>query len=340
MKTASPGRRPTIVDVAALAGVSNSTASRVFDSKWDGRIREDTRHAVLEAAARLGYHGTSALVRGLQNGQTNIIALVVGSTTGYFYLEVLMKFVRALRATGRQVLIFEADPVRGLRDIVTQVHQYQVDAIIITAAATTSAILESFCDTAVPVIAFNREAPGSNISAVYCDGRSAARMAADFMLDQGLRSFAVISGDANVSKELGRVEGFCARVHERGGEVLNVFPGDYTYESGYALAKQLLARTRPDALFCAEDTIAMGAIDAARECFGLSVPEELSVMGFDNTSVGRFHAYALTTVAHPIEQLIEAAIETMERLLVAPEAPIQRVFDMQLVVRGSVRCRP
>ncbi len=330
-------KRVTIVDVAKLAKVSNSTASRVFDKKWDGLIKDETRQAVLDAAKSLGYLGTSALVRGLQRGRTNMVALVVGRTTGYFYLEVIMKFVRVLHATGRQVLIFEADPEKELENIVVQAHQYQVDAIIVTAAATSSSIINSFCDVSVPVIAFNRQVENSNISAVYCDGHAAACKVADFLMDNGHQTFMVISGNANVSKELGRIEGFCKRVEKRGGEILQIASGDYTYESGYAIASELLSIEKPDAFFCAEDTIAMGAIDAARGVFGLRIPEDLSVMGFDNTSVSRFKAYSLTTVEHPIMSMIEGTVDMMAKLLENPAKQMERIYDMRIVTRNSVK---
>ena len=326
----------TVVEVAQLAGVSTSTVSRVFDSKWAGRIKPETREMVLAAAKTLGYHGANALARGLSSRKSNIVALVIGRTTGYFYLEVIMKFVRELQATGRQVLIFEADPDKNMEDIVRQAHQYRVDAVVITAAATSSAVIDLFLETSIPVVAFNRYVQDSNISAVYCDGRLGAGQAADFLLANGHRTFGVISGDANLSKELQRVEGFAEVINSRGGRVLKIVEGDYGYESGYDSAKALFSDCRPEALFCTEDTIAMGAMDAARD-LGISIPNEMSVMGFDNTSVGRFQAYALTTMAHPVPRMIEATIEIIEKMLARPGSQFERVFSMRTVVRDSVR---
>ena len=132
-ETTKAKKRVSIVDVARLAGVSQATASRVFDPKWEGKIRPDTRSKVEEAAKSLGYYGTNALVRGLQGGSSGIVALVVGSTTGYFYLEVIMKFVHQLRATGRQVLIFEAGLHENLVEVVIQhyLHERNVFTILL-----------------------------------------------------------------------------------------------------------------------------------------------------------------------------------------------------------------
>ena len=324
-------KRISIVDVARWAGVSQATASRVFDPKWEGKIRPETRRAVEDAAKELGYYGTSALVRGLRGTRTGIIALVMGLTTGYLYQEVIMRFVRALRGKGWQVLIFEAEPARNVDAMIAQVCSYQVDGIIITAPATTTTEIDSFCETEIPVVVFNRAV------AVYCDGRTAAAAAADFLLSHGHRRIGVITGDANVSKEEGRIEGFCQRVEARGGEITAVIQGDYFYDSGYACAEALLKSQRPEAIFCAEDSIAMGAMDAARERFGLRIPEDLSIMGFDNISIGAFHSYRLTTMRHPLDKMIASTIEILEAMISEPSRQIERIYDMELVQRASVR---
>ncbi len=330
-------KRVSIVDVAHRAGVSQATASRVFDPKWEGKIRLETRAAVEKAAKELGYHGTSALVRGLRGTRTGIIALVMGLTTGYLYQEVIMRFVRALRGKGWQVLIFEAEPARNVDAMISQVCSYQVDAIIITAPATTTTVIDSFCDTDIPVVVFNRMVTGSHCSAVYCDGRTAAATAADFLLAHGHRRIGVITGNANVSKEEGRIEGFCQRIESQGGEIAAVIQGDYFYDSGYTCAESLLRSHHLDAIFCAEDSIAMGAMDAARACFGLRIPEDLSIMGFDNISIGAFRSYELTTMCYPLDKMIASTIEIVEAMIADPSRRIERIYDMDLVQRKSVR---
>ena len=115
-------RRSTIVEVAQLAGVSTATAARVFDPAWEGRVRQATRARVLAAAKELDYHRGDALVRGIQGRGTNMIAVVVGPSLGYFYQDVLMRFVHELRLMGKQALVFEMDPTSDLSSVVEQVH--------------------------------------------------------------------------------------------------------------------------------------------------------------------------------------------------------------------------
>ena len=336
MRPARSKKRASVVDVAKKAGVSQATVSRVFDPKWDGRIRPETRKLVEEAAAALGYRGVNALARSLQGEHSGIVALVVGPSTGYFYLEVIMKFVRRLREAGQQVLIFEVNPTKDLSAILSQVQCYQVDGIVITSAAT-SQIIDSFSATDIPTVVFNRTVTTDTCSAVYCDGSAAGAAAADFLMEHGHRRFCVITGNQNPSKERHRLEGFCRRVEQLGGEILEIVDGDYRYESGYEAAAALLEHQRPDALFCLEDTIAMGAMDAARELYGLRVPEDLSVMGFDNTTVGRFHPYSLTTVAHPVAEMVDATVELLQNMIQDPTLRSSRTFATKIMVRRSVR---
>ena len=112
-------KNPTIIDVAQQAGVSPSTVSRVFDPSWNGRIREETRRIVLQTANQLGYHGSNALARGLFTQRSGIIAFVIGKSVSDFYIDIVKKFLPLLQERGKQVLIFEIDPVVGVENILT-----------------------------------------------------------------------------------------------------------------------------------------------------------------------------------------------------------------------------
>ena len=330
-------KRVTLTNVAAEAGVSIITASRVFDPKWEDRIRPGTRKRVLEAAEKLGYHGTNALARALQGNRTNIIALVVGSFFSYHYQEVTSCFIHELQAVGKQVLVFEVSPTNDLATIYSQVHQYCVDAIIITAPATSAMNMATFIDADIPILIYGREVKDSNLSVICCDEYTAAAKAAAALMQCGHRTFGIISGNQNASTATSRIEGFRDKIRELGGEITYIVDGDYTYESGAVCMRKLLETTRPDVIYCAEDTIAMGAMDVARDEFHLRIPEDLSVMGFDNTSVCSMKAYDLSSVSYPIETMVRSSVNAIEKLIENPSLQIERVFDMSLVFRGSVK---
>ncbi len=328
--------RANINDVAKLSGVSIATAARVFNKKWEGKIRPETRQKVLDAAKELNYFGADAFGSILSSGKSNIIALVVGANTGYFYLEVIMKFVRELGSSGRQVMIFEANPAEGVETIIEQVQKYRVDAMIITASATKSNIVDDLSKCTMPIIAFNRKVENHEVSAVYCDERAITEQIAEFLIKNNHKNLAVISGNANVSQEHSRIEGFCLKAKQLNANIIDIKHGDYTYESGFTLAGEILEKNIPDAFFCVEDTIAMGAIDAVRK-IGLKVPDDVSVIGFDNISVIRVGSYNLTSVKHPVDKMIAKCIEILNILDEKPNFHHEYIFDMQIVERNSVK---
>lgn len=324
-----------LVDVAARACVSLTTAARVFNKKWDGKVRDITRERVLAAAAELGYSGTDALGSALRTGSTKIVALVVGDTVGYLYSQVLLKFVEKLRESGRQVMIFEVNPAKNVAEILNQIQQYRLDAMIITATATQFSYVENLSESRTPIIFFNRQSRNNDLCAVYCDGKIASAKVAHYLMDHGHHHMALITGNANIAKELEREDGFCQAVLARGGDILDIKAGDYTYDSGFHLCKQLLQKCTPDAIFCAEDSIAMGAMDAARE-LGFSVPEDISIMGFDHIEAGQYRSYRLATVAHPIDAMIQRTIDLLDALMKNPKIRREYIFDVQVIDGASV----
>lgn len=327
-------RLATIKDVAAKAGVSAATVSRAFDPKWEGKLTDDTREKVMDAARALAYR-PNAIARSLHVNRTNIIAVVMGTQIGYFFEEIFFELVNRIQRGGKQVLVFSADPTQGLEKIVDQVHQYRVDAILIMSNATSNTIVQSFQETSIPILLFDRLIQSSSVSYVCSDNIMGARIAADFLLENGHRRIGYVSGDASTSQSLERSMSFTSRVSELDGVIAARYEGDYTYESGRAAMRHFTCAEGLDAIFCADDTMAMGVIDQARE-LGLRVPEDISVMGFDNHSVARLSPYRLTTVSHQREKLFETIIASLDQMVCKPETKVYEMFSMELKVGQSV----
>ena len=330
----------TIKEVAVLAGVSPATVSRVFDAKWEGKVSDRTKSKVLSAAQQLSYY-PNAIARSLHIQRTNIVAIVMGTQVGYFFEEIFFEISKKIQSSGRQVLMFIASPEQGLDNIVNQVLQYRVDAILIMASATSMMIVEEFEKTNTPIILFDRQMQypeASNLSFVCSDNVMGARMAADFLLENGHRQIGYVSGDASSSQSLDRSYSFINRVKELGGKIVARYEGDFTYEAGKSAMRAFSKFPGLDAVFCADDTMAMGVMDQARK-LGLSVPEDLSVMGFDNHSVAQMDAYALTTVAHRREELYQAILTALELVIENPDKRFFKSFPMDISVRRSVKKR-
>jgi DNA-binding LacI/PurR family transcriptional regulator len=301
-------------------------------------VSPEAREKVLAAARQLGYK-PNAIARSLITHRSNIIGIVMADITSPFYPYVLSKFTDKIQQMGRQVLLFNAAPDQEVDDVLPLVLQYQVDALIITSTTLTSAMADECARHETPVILFNRYVPGANASAVCCDNVAGGRLAADLLLDGGHTRLAYIAGKPNTSTNLDRQTGFRDRLRERGCTDWLCEPGAYTYESGAEAARRLLQRPdRPDAIFCANDIMALGALDVARRDMGLRVPETLSVIGFDDIPAAAWSAYSLTTIRQPVNRMIDATLALLaDRLAAQTAQPVVKFIPGHLVKRSSAR---
>ena len=212
---------------------------------------------------------------------------------------------------------------------------YQVDALVIASTMPSNEIINECNQRGTPVILFNRYAPETSANSVCCDNVAGARMAADLLLDANHERIAFLAGIAGTATNTMREKGFTGRLRERGYTEVTVEQGAYTYASGHEATRRLLARNPPpDAIFCAADIMALGAMDAAREA-GLAVPDDLSIVGFDDIPVADWPAYDLTTIRQPITQMVDTAVS----LITAPDSPTAQTYLLpgELVERGSAR---
>lgn len=329
-------KRITSIDVAKQAGVSQSTVSRVF-SENSPNVTPETRQRVLDVARDLGYR-PNVIARMMSTRQTNIIGIVMANITSPFYPYVLEKFLTQLQAIARQALLFTAAPNQSLDDILPLVLQHQVDALIITSATLSSAMVEELHRSGTPTVLFNRYIASSTISAVCADNIAGGRLAADLLLDTGHARPAYIAGTLNTSTNTDREKGFTEQLSERHCTEWQWAQGDYTYESGYAAAKQLLTSNQPpDALFCANDIMAIGAMDAARAA-GLSVPDDVSIIGFDDIPMASWQAYDLTTISQEVDTMIDSTLSLVQKKIANPKTPpVLKFIPGELKIRRSTK---
>lgn len=327
--------RVTSHEVALKAGVSQSTVSRVFSG--DLRLSQATRERVLEVARGLGYK-PNAIARSLITRRTQIIGLVASYMTNPFFPVVLQAFTQTLHDLGWKVLLFTAGTSEDVDELLPEVLAYQVDGLIIVTASLSSRMTREVLQRGIPVVLFNRYAPGSGASAVSCANYEGGRLVADVLLDAGHQRLAYIAGREDTSTNVDRQKGFLERLSERKVADCRVEPGNFTYQGGFSAAMRLLqSPKRPDAIFCANDITALGALDAARK-LGIKVPAELSVIGFDDIPMAQWAAYDLTTVRQPVEEMIEASVELLlERVENLSLGSVLKFLPGTLVKRGSAR---
>jgi len=339
MKTENTRRTlATSQDVARLAGVSQSTVSRALAE--NSSVAEETRIRVEEAAATLGYR-PNALARSLITQRSGLIAIVIASMDNPFYWEVLGLFSQALQASGQQLLLFTIGPRENFDSVIRKVLQYRVDGVIVMSAVLSSQAITECREAGLPVVLFNRYVDRTDLNVVVCDNIEGGRTVATLLANTGHRTFGFISGVEDTSTNRDRLEGFRQQLGLLGLPMPTVEQGDYAYESGRDAAKRLILQgERPDAIFCANDIMAIGALDGLRLDLGLRVPEDISVIGFDDIPMAGWSGIELTTVRQQRERMVEASLQILGQNLFAPGMkPVFHLEPGRLIVRQTVRLK-
>jgi len=324
-------------NVARLANVSQAAVSRSFTP--GASVSEETRAKVLAAAKELGYR-PNVIARSLIRKSTNIIGLVVMRFTNPFYARIIRDFTRALQEQGYWTLILNIAQDQELEKTLPMALQYQVDGLIVTSATLSSGLAAECVRSGTPVVMFNRYASDTHTHVVHCDNVGGGRIVADALLDAGHKRLAYIAGEEAASTNRDRETGFVSRLKERGRSLsLREGAGDYNYEQGYQAAQRLLQRDDPpDAIFCANDLIAMGAMDLARYKLGIKIPDDLSIIGFDDIPAAAWSGYDLTTVRQPVKPLVENTLQVLMNAINTPGSEASEVvISTSLIWRNSSR---
>ena len=308
-KTSKP--RVTSHDVARAAGVSQSAVSRAFSQ--NGKIAAETRKKILSAARKLGYH-PNAFARGLVTQKTGIVGMLMSRIDNHFYPQVLESLTHRLQAEGYRVMFFAADGSQDLEDTLLAALQYQVEAMVMTSITLSSKMAEVFDEAGVPVILFNRHTDNASSFTVTCDNHAGGRMVADVFLKAKHQGFAYVGGAADSSTNQDRKVGFLERLQEAGFEDVICLEHSYSYEWGQEAAQALFGlESPPDAIFCGNDVIALGLMDAARHHFGLNIPADVSVVGFDDIAEADWESYQLSSVRQPVDGMIDAVLNVLQQ---------------------------
>ena len=287
-------RYASSTDVARLAGVSQSAVSRTYT---EGRsVSAATRAKVLAAAGELGYR-PSLIPRIMLTHRSHLVAIVVGGLYNPFYSAVLEQFAIRLPEIGFQPLLVHVDSGDSLDGALPRLASYRVDAVVSALAIRSARSAATLAELAIPVIAFNTTFRNAWVSSVSADNEQAGRTIANLFLDRGGRRFGFIAGARSSAASEARLKGYRSGLRARGIQEVEVERADFRYEDGAAAVAELFrGRTGPDAIFCANDLIAMGAVDALRHRLGRKVPQDVLVAGFDDIPgrvLGRLLAHDL-----------------------------------------------
>jgi DNA-binding LacI/PurR family transcriptional regulator len=332
-----PARRyPSSTDVARLAGVSQSAVSRAFS---EGKsVSEETSRKVFEAARKLGY-SPNFIPRILLKHRSHLVAVVIGGISNPFYAVALEEFTKALQKAGYQVLLVHVDSDHSLDGVVPRLASYRVDAIVSALPVLSKEAARALAESGIPTVSFNTPAKNRFLASVCSDNAGGAAAIADLFVKRGARSFAFIAGSAGSHASDERLRGYRTRLRQRGFAKVAIANGNFDRDGGYDAMLALADKgTVPEAVFCANDLMAIGALDALRAKLGKRVPEDVLVAGFDDVPEAAWGAYDLTTFVQDGPRMVAAGIEILGSMISSTEsAGVLRVVPGRLIERSTTR---
>lgn len=339
VSTKAKGRgKPTITDVARRAGVSKSLVSLVM--RGERHVSERRREAVLAAAAALGYR-INAMARGLKQRRTGLLGVMVSDLHNPFFADVVDGIQEQAARSGYRVLLNSANRVAAQQDeAIETLLQLRVDGLVLAGLLAESRLLVE-ASGELPVVLVGRTARASSVDSVTNDDWAGAVAVVRHCASLGHRLIAHIDGGQGAGADARR-NGYLDGMREvRLGKNVVVVPGAYSEEGGHSGALLLLERRpRPTAIFAANDMAAIGALNAIEER-GLRVPGDVSLVGYDNTSLAALRHISLTTVHQPRMEMGQMAVSTLlDRLEESGRRPRRAVLSPSLVVRGTTAPPP
>lgn len=324
----------TAMDVAKLAGVSQSAVSRVFTP--GASVSKATAEKVQSAAAQLGYR-PNALARAMITGRTRIIGLVVAYLDNQFYPLAIERMSRALQKRGYHILVILAEnSTANVTEVVKELIDYRVDGIITASVSLSNDLSARLAELGIPVVNFNRGQEDPRLTDITSDNVAGGRKATEFLIAAGHRRIAHIMGWQGASTGRDRAEGFRQAMDLHGMEPLAMVDGMYDRDAAIKAARDVFAApTVPDAVFVGNDHMAFAVMDELRFGLGLRVPEDVSVIGYDDVPMAAWPAYDLTTIRQPVNRMVEATVDAILGQIESNIAPEKTLIDGPLMVRGS-----
>lgn len=329
---------PTIHQVAERAGVSSTTVSHVINNTR--YVSPETRERVLRAMEELNYR-PNVLARSLRRGETRTLGLILPDSANPFFAEVARALEFAAFRAGYNVIFGNSENDLEKEQVYVDVLvTKQVDGLIFMATGDRSQSLETLVRGGLPVVVVDRQLSALEVDTVLTDNLQGGLLATRYLIASGHRRIGCITGPSHLTPSAQRVIGYRQALQEAGLEVDEVLMvrGDFHPRSGYEAARRLLEQhPLPTALFACNDMMAIGALRALAEA-GLRVPEDCSIVGYDDIELASYAAPPLTTVRQDKVAIAEAALRLVLERINQPELPARcETLPVELVERQSTR---
>lgn len=325
-------RNPTAHDVARVAGVSQSAVSRAFT---DGAsISADKRDRIIAAANQLGYR-PNILARSLIMGTSKVVGVVFGHFENPFFAQALDRFSDEFARRGLRMLLFTAETNATVDEQVADLLSYQVSAVILMAVNLSSKLAAECARSNIPVVMFNRTTEQEHAAfAVTGDNKAGATAIAKHFLTTGRRRYAFMAGYDDSSTSRQREAAFLSTLSGTDVPEPRRVVGNYSRSGAIEATRALFATGSvfPDALFCANDMMAIAAIEIMRTEFGIEPGQGCAVAGFDDIPLAAWPSFSLTTYSQPVDLMVDHAVS-----FIAGEGGEDRsvVVPGRLILRNS-----
>ena len=324
--------------------MSQSAVSRAFSRvPTESSVSKETKERILKAARELGYQ-PNAIARSLITKRSHMVALLFSYLDNPFYALALERFCLALQQKGYHALVFMMPSTdEGVEETVHRLLEYQVDGIITASVELSSTLCEACSDQGIPVVMFNRFQDVDSASSVTTDNILGGRMAADHLVETGHQKIAMISGWQRSSTSRDRQTGFEAALAQSGKPLFRHEIGHFDLAETRAATLRLFdvpVANRPDSVFIANDYMALESMSVMRDVLKIRIPDDVSVIGFDDIPQAAQPEFLLTTLHQPLDRMVELATDHMIDTINNPDMTSRdQQLSPELVERSSVRLR-
>lgn len=319
-----------------MAGVSHTTVSRALNDS--PVVKDKTKKKIKKIASDLDYFPNLS-ARGLVNKKTYTIGLFFSDlhegTSSNFMTEVIRRFHDMLK----KEYMLSVNSINDLKDFNIAIRSRLDGIVIISQSTNDDAFIEYVHQTKIPLVVLNRSLELENICNIGFNDYLGSYQVAEYGVRMGHRKFGMIQGIPSFYSASERANGFFDSIRKRKLDIVDeaVVTGDYSLVSGYrAMKKILLLSELPSFVFCANDDMAIGALKACSE-LNVSVPQDVSIVGFDDSSLAAYTTPSLTTVRKPVDQLAKLGIQALSQII-AHSKPVldKKLIDPSLIIRSSV----
>jgi len=330
IEVAKRPNRPSAHDVARVAGVSQAAVSRAFTP--GAVISKTTREKVIVAAEALGYR-PNLLARSLIKGSSDIIGVVIGNPQNPTFVAALAALSTRMSAAGRHLMIFTGETNASADVHVEDLLKYRVDGLLLMWTDISDKAALECRREGIPVVFLNRRSLVEGFTCVNGANFEGCREIARHLIEQGYRTIGFISGREDSVTNREREAAFTAELMAAGLAPPMRAIGHFERQAGMEAARTLLSSaSRPDAIFCANDVMALGAIEVARTEFGLEIGREIGIAGFDDIEMSSWPSFQLTTYSQPIQTIVDIVSD----ILLSPE---RAAAAEAIVVPGELKVR-